>query len=436
MAYVSVIVPAYNAEKCIERCVESILRQDYTDLELIVVDDGSKDSTPEILDRLADADPRMKVIHQKNAGVSATRNNAIDVAQGKYIQFLDADDWLTSDSTKLLVRTAEEKEADLVIADFYRVVGENLSRKGNILTDKVLSREEYAEYMMESPADYYYGVLWNKLYRRDLIEKYHIRMDEKVNFCEDFIFNLEYVLHCERICALQVPVYYYVKTDGSLVAANLNPLRILEMKTSVFRYYSKFMKDILDDEKYQAERLSIAGFLINAASDEMTIPMMPGTKKVGEETVRAFFRSDEGNLLTASYYQEKLYQRYLNPVAMKHDLTLDDIRIFAAVRSSSGSCTQKELSDYTGISQLTVLMALQKLQGRQLVVLRVIPNGMEAELSCGDDNTVIRDLDDAMKDLLDTCFAGFTDEERKYTSELYRRINVNVRKALGQITEE
>ncbi len=436
MVNVSVIVPAYNAEKCIERCVESILRQDYTDLELIVVDDGSKDSTPEILDRLAAADARMKVIHQKNAGVSATRNNAIDVAQGRYIQFLDADDWLTSDSTKLLVRTAEEKEADLVIADFYRVVGENLSRKGNILTDKVLSREEYAEYMMESPADYYYGVLWNKLYRRDLIEKYHIRMDEKVSFCEDFIFNLEYILHCEKICALQVPVYYYVKTEGSLVATNLNPLRILEMKTSVFKYYSKFLKSVLDDEKYQAERLSIAGFLIDAAGDEMTIPMMPGTKKVGDETVTAFFRSDEGNLLTASYYQEKLYQRYLNSVAMKHDLTLEDIRVFAAVRSSSGRCTQKELSDYTGISQLNVLMALQKLQGRRMVALHIVPNNTEAELSCGDDNTVIRDLDDAMKDLLDTCFAGFSDEERQYTSELYRRINVNVRKALGQITEE
>ena len=208
MPCVSIVVPVYNAAKSIRRCAESVLQQEYKDFELILVDDGSKDDSPAILDALAAKDERVKVIHQENAGASAARNHGIEAASGKYLQFMDADDWLSSDATKLMVRTAEDNQCDMVIADFYRVVGENLSRKGNILTSKVLSRREYAEFMMDAPADYYYGVLWNKLYRRDLIETYRIRMDEDVSFCEDFLFNLEYVIHCERICALQVPVYY------------------------------------------------------------------------------------------------------------------------------------------------------------------------------------------------------------------------------------
>lgn len=435
MPSVSIIIPAWNAEKYIRRCAESVLKQDFADFELIIVDDGSTDATPAILDELAAADERVRVIHQENSGVSVSRNRAIEQARGKYIQFLDADDWMTSDSTKMLFRTAEENRCDMVVADFYRVVGENLSRKGSIMTDRVLSRKEYAGYMMESPADYYYGVLWNKLYRRDLIMEYGIRMDADVSFCEDFLFNLEYVLHCERICALQVPVYYYVRTEGSLVSRNMNPLKLVEMKTTVFQYYDRFYQQVLDEKTYRAERLNIAGFLIDAARDDMTIPMMPGTRKVGEETVRALFRSGAGSLLTASYYQEKLYQRYLNSVAMKHDLTLDDIRVFEAVRCSSGCCTQKQIADFTGISQLNVLGCLQKLQARQLIVLRFTSGTIEAEPADCADSSLIKDLNDAMDDLLNVCFAGFSEEERKSAEEMYRRISQSVRRALGQDTE-
>ncbi len=432
MPSVSIIIPAYNAEKFVRRCAESVLKQDFADFELLIVDDGSTDSTPAILDELAAEDERVRIIHQQNAGVSVSRNRAIEAARGKYIQFLDADDWMTSDSTKMLFRTAEENECDMVVADFYRVVGENLSRKGSIMTNRVLSRKEYAEYMMESPADYYYGVLWNKLYRRDLIMENGLRMDAEVSFCEDFLFNLEYVLHCKRICALQVPVYYYVKTEGSLVARNMNPLKLVEMKTTVFQYYDRFYQQVLDEKTYRAERLNIAGFLIDAARDEMTIPMMPGTRKVGEETVQAYFCSDAGNLLTASYYQEKLYQRYLNSVAMKHDMVLDDIRVLTAVRCSSGSCSQKQISDFTGISQLSILSILQKLQARQLVTLHLSSGGIEAEFTASREESLIRDLDSAMSDLLDACFAGFSREERQEAEKMYRRINDNVRRSLGQ----
>ena len=205
---VSIIVPIYNVEKYIRRCIDSVLSQEYTDFELILADDGSKDNSGDICDEYAAKDSRVRVIHKENTGVSDTRNVAISQATGTYLQFLDSDDWITPDATKLLVRAATEHHCDLVISDFYRVVGERVSHKGDIEDDGVLTREEFAEHMMENPADFYYGVLWNKLYRRDLVEKYNLRMDESVSWCEDFLFNLEYILHAEVFYALQAPIYY------------------------------------------------------------------------------------------------------------------------------------------------------------------------------------------------------------------------------------
>ena len=124
---VSIIVPIYNAEKHLARCIDSILNQEYTDFELLLVNDGSTDSCGSICDSYAEQDSRIRVIHKENTGVSDSRNQAIDQARGTYLQFLDSDDWITPDATKLFVRAAEEHCCDLVIADFYRVVGERLS---------------------------------------------------------------------------------------------------------------------------------------------------------------------------------------------------------------------------------------------------------------------------------------------------------------------
>ena len=219
---VSIIVPVYNASKTLRRCVDSVLKQEYTDFELLLVDDGSRDDSGTICDEYAGKDPRVRVIHKANAGVSAARNDALDQARGEYLQFLDSDDWLSPDATRLLVRTAQETQCDLVIADFYRVSGERVSHKGEIDEEGVMSRETFAAYMMENPADYYYGVLWNKLFRRKIVEEYRLRMNEDLRWCEDFLFNLEYILHAETFAALRAPIYYYVKTKGSLVSQSMN----------------------------------------------------------------------------------------------------------------------------------------------------------------------------------------------------------------------
>ena len=219
---VSIIVPVYNAEQYLRRCVDSILNQEYTDFEVFLVNDGSTDSSGDICEEYGNKDTRVIVIQKENTGVSDSRNLALDRARGKYLQFLDSDDWITPDATRLFVRAAEEYGCDMVISDFYRVVGERLSPKGDIEEEGVLTQEEFAAHMMENPADFYYGVLWNKLYRRDLVEEHSLRMDTNINWCEDFLFNLEYIRYAKVFYALHAPIYYYVKRTGSLASQGIS----------------------------------------------------------------------------------------------------------------------------------------------------------------------------------------------------------------------
>ena len=433
MPTVSVIIPVYNAEKNIKRCADSVLNQEYRDLELIMVDDGSKDGTAAILDELAARDERVRVIHKPNGGVSETRNRALDMAEGKYVQFLDADDWIPADSTKLLVRTMEEKNCDLVVADFYRVVGENVARKGSILNDEVMSRQDYAEYMMESPSDYYYGVLWNKLYRRDIIEEHHLRMNRELKWCEDFIFNLDYLMHVKTVAALQVPVYYYVKTEGSLVAQSMKLTNIVKMKTSIYQYYDRFYRNVLSEEEYRRVRPEIASFLIAAASDDAVIPLMPGTKKLGEEGVPVYFSTEKrDNIITTAYYLNKAYDKLLNAVAMKHDLDLRDVRVYVSIHEAGMVKTQKEISDFTGIPQVLVLSSMQKLSSRGLIETHIdtADRGMSASMKINETNELSDDIDTAMQDLGRICLADLSEEEVLKVISLYNKINHNLKEYL------
>lgn len=424
MPKVSIIIPVYNAQKVIEKCVMSILKQEYKDFELLLMDDGSKDNSPQLLDELASLDTRIRVVHKKNSGVSNTRNEGIALAKGEYIQFLDADDWMSTNATKELVRAMEENDVDLVVADFYRVVGENLSRKGSIGVDKVLSLKQYAQYMMDSPADYYYGVVWNKLYKKEIIEQYQLKMDPTLSFCEDFIFNLEYCLHCKTIYPLPVPVYYYVKTEGSLVSQNTNLSSLYNMKINVFQYYEKFFREILDEKEYRQERMDIAKFYVMAAKDDFTIPMFPGTKKVGEENLPLYFIGKEKNLPEMGFYISKVYQRYLNTIAERHKLEFKDILIIDAMyRSDEPSI--KAIEDYTAMPLAQIMLSVQKLSLKSYITL--INKDLELRLTLSEKaKEICVEIDQATQDLEKLCTQGFTVEESNALNSLLEKIDYNI----------
>lgn len=487
---VSIIVPVYNAEKGLARCVDSILNQEFRDFELILMDDGSRDRSGEICDGYARADARVVVVHKENTGVSDTRNQAIVRARGTFLQFVDSDDWLTADATKLMVRAAEETGCDLVIADFYRVVGEMVSRKGDIDADQVIGREAFVGFMMENPADYYYGVLWNKLYRREIMEAHGIRMDAKISWCEDFLFNLEYVRYATTFYALRTPVYYYVKTKGSLVNQKISLSRTVEMKLAMFECYNDFFKHVLDEEAYERKRLQVYHFLVDAAKDGFVFPAtIPGTQKLGEERSQALQEViSEDGIIVERYRDRKLIERYLESVALKYDMTLAELSLLLyrkdagqalegkdsgeaadgkdAGKDAGKALSRRDLAELMHMSRGDLRAALQKLVARGMLEVVDVPRKRSeatemAEMAvlfgkrveapdAGEDgitkkkreprkirlellpaaDAVLQDIAAAERDYEQAKFRGFTEDEIRQFTTLERRVQENEKQIL------
>ena len=220
---VTIIVPVYNAQKTVRRCLESILAQDFKQFELLVIDDGSWDDSPAICDEFAEKDSRVHVIHKENSGVSQTRNIGLSMARGQYIQFLDSDDWITPEATRTLLSAAQQTSADLVVADFYRVVGERVSTKGSITKEKLMFRDEFAGEMLRSPADFYYGVIWNKLYRRSLVAQSGVTFNERLALGEDNAFQFCVFPHARNVSFTRDTFYHYrCQREGSAMHAASN----------------------------------------------------------------------------------------------------------------------------------------------------------------------------------------------------------------------
>lgn len=433
MPKVSIIVPVHNSEKTLRRCIESALRQDFEDFELILMDDGSSDKSASIINEYRKQDNRVRGITRANAGVSSARNRALARAQGDYIQFLDSDDWLTPDSTRLMVQLMEEKKADMVIADFYRVVNEHVSVKGDIDEELLLTRTQYAEFMMQNPADFYYGVLWNKLYRRSIISRYRLRMDEKVSWSEDFIFNMEYVLHCDKIAVLKAPVYYYIKTEGSLVSQGGSSIQnTVRMKLNVIEYYSDFYRHIYDEKEYARKRPAIYTFLLEFARDSLSMPMIPGTKKLGREGVPVIITDDSrANIYTDNYYLNKFMEKGLHSVSIRNDLTPKDLKTLIFLDLSAGNGMLEELMDFTGMGKMAAASSLSKLRRREFLKstqkegenddafssLRITEKG----------ENVLRQIRTTEQEADEICFRGFTDEQREAFKKQSRLVVGNIK---------
>mgnify|MGYP004481074761 FL=1 len=458
---VSIIVPIYNAEQYLRRCVDSILNQEYTDFELLLVNDGSTDASGDICEEYGDRDPRVIVIQKENTGVSDSRNRALDRARGKYLQFLDSDDWITPDATRLFVRAAEEYGCDMVISDFYRVVGERLSPKGDIEEEGVLTREEFAAHMMENPADFYYGVLWNKLYRRDIVEEHNLRMDTDISWCEDFMFNLEYIRYAKVFYALHAPIYYYVKRKGSLASQGINISKTVKMKLNVFEYYNNFYKHVLEEEDYEKNRLQVYRFFIDAAGDGTVPPsILPGSKKLGDE--RVFVNTE---ILQAEgpagedYRKRKLLEHYLEPVALKGDLKAMDVRLLLCLCEKHEWDSRRELADFAGITRTNLTSGLQRLTMKGFLKVEEVkePKPSKKDKTTGKNKTktaemtetkrkerggritvtilpaadaVMKELEMAQRDYDAARFAGFTEEELIKYAELSEKIKENTKNIL------
>ena len=426
MEKVSVIVPVYNGENCIKRCADSILNQDYPELELILVDDGSRDRSWEIMRAIAAADNRVKAIHQENGGVSSARNRALAEAGGTYVQFADADDWLPLDATKLLVREMKAQSAELAVGDFYRVVDGNISEKGSIETSGTLSLQQYADEMMLAPADLYYGVLWNKLYRRDIIERSDIRMDENISYSEDMIFNLEYLLHVKSVAILKAPVYYYQYTRGSLVDQSLNLSSTIRMKKNVIGYYNEFFRKTFDAPAYQERLPVIYGYLLAVSHDSLALPFIPGTRKLDEGEALSALSGERGTgfPMRSAILEARLLGRYMEALGRKHGMDEGGIKLLYCMEKVNEPCGVERLCLLTGMGKPAVIAGVARLLADGLV-RREAPLGGKERFSfqAPEFTEELKQLD---RDLDAVCFAKFSEEEIQRYRDMEKRISDSI----------
>lgn len=234
---VSVIIPVYNIEKYINRCVESIINQQYTDYELILVDDGSTDKSGIICDEISKNNQRIRVIHKENGGVSSARNEGLRVAQGEYIVFVDGDDFVTNSMLERLVDSITMAHADISICA-YNSVSKSGVRK-NVLADMILDKNKKdVDSFIYLYEHYFINALWNKIYKRELITVY---FNTNYSMGEDLIFNLNYLKNCSRIATISDSLYNYCLRGASATGA------FQENRISVIIQLHNFVCDFIKD---------------------------------------------------------------------------------------------------------------------------------------------------------------------------------------------
>lgn len=213
MIKISIIVPIYNSQEYLPRCFDSLLNQTFRDIEIIAVDDGSKDSSPIILDGYASRDMRIKAIHTENKGVSAARNLALSVAVGDYVGFVDSDDWVEPNMFSFLYGNAVKNDSDVVVCGCYPL---NHGKKKK----KFSGREALLE--MFDANGVMQGFSWTRLIKRTVLGK--LRYDETLRCYEDLVFFYYLFKQCGDVYWYDVPLYHYeVNPNSAIHSYRMNP---------------------------------------------------------------------------------------------------------------------------------------------------------------------------------------------------------------------
>lgn len=221
MCRVSVIVPVYQVEAYLAKCLDSILAQTFTDFELILVDDGTRDDCPRIMTRYAAMDARIRCIHKENGGLSSARNAGLDIARGEYIAFVDSDDTVEPTMLADAVAAAQRTGAQLVIYNYRLVTEDGVQDVCLPMKDETLDIDQMglANYFYRYWMPYVHGQeAWCRLYRRDIIEQNHLRYapNDEI-FAEDTLFSAMYLMHVHTLAALTKPYVNYLQRGDSLM---------------------------------------------------------------------------------------------------------------------------------------------------------------------------------------------------------------------------
>lgn len=332
MPKISIIVPCYNVEKYLPKCLDSLTGQTLRDIEIVMVDDGSPDSSGALCDRYAQKDSRVKVIHKRNGGVSAARNDGLAAATGEYVFFCDGDDWMPLDACQLLWEEAERTGADIVFGDIWRSWESRdeymrLFREPFCTEDPGVLRELvrtnfYHTYCPMPPekdrADGCYGGPWNKIVKRTMLRREGITFDLRVKgIYDDVIFSAYVLAAAKKVAYIGKPVYNYRQIVASLTRGFKK--NILDIDQLIFRSWEEFLR--LHDPKGELRQAYAANVIRRMDHTVMvyfTTPANPAperqrkrelSKLMKTEPYRSAARDAEPNMLTKRHRMLALMTR-------------------------------------------------------------------------------------------------------------------------------
>lgn len=212
---VSIIIPVYNTEKFLGECLESIIKQNYKNIEIILIDDGSTDSSGKICMEYMEKDSRIIVIRQKNSGVSCARNRGLEIANGEFVLFVDSDDFVQKNYVKELYDKIQKY--DIAICGIGRFI--NGKKKNSFLEQQEMNRDDLIIQTLESKFIGGYPV--NKIFKKSIIDRFNIKFNENIHIGEDMIWILEYLNHCEKGIYISEILYYYRLNDDSMLQSSI-----------------------------------------------------------------------------------------------------------------------------------------------------------------------------------------------------------------------
>lgn len=268
---ISVIVPLYNVEKYINRCIDSILNQSFGNFEVILVDDGSTDKTGEICDLYAEKDSRVRVIHKENGGGSAARKTGIDAAVGKYIMFIDSDDAYVEGALEKAHQTIVSEDVDIVQFGFYKTANiEDVTPFGTGKVQLFDGRDALLQIMTQKSPNVFNNLLWCKIYKSEIVKKpeYNIA----IRTIDDVPMIARIFYYAERVATLDLPLYYYIQRQDENNQSIMDQLaksreKFILSHLQTFSDISAFFKD-KDTVIYQASLKNLIAFALSAIKEK------------------------------------------------------------------------------------------------------------------------------------------------------------------------
>lgn len=229
---ISVIMPIYNLEHCLDQAIQSVMAQTYQNIEILLINDGSTDNSSSICNAYADQDHRIRVVQQKNSGVSMARNTGLGLAQGQYICFVDGDDWIEADMLRFLYDLLHQHRADLAMCGF---IEENENQQALRHTKPFGTCEIDRQTAFHCYKPYMQGYVCAKLFRRAVIEKPQeeaLRFEADLQIKEDTVFLFSYILRCGKIITSSKIYYHYIVRSDSAMRASFGPKNLSELEAT------------------------------------------------------------------------------------------------------------------------------------------------------------------------------------------------------------